>query len=161
MRQIQDRIALVKDHKEALEQEIQKLINIDIEMKNKFDILTSIPGIGKITASILLSDLSELGQLNAKQVAALAGVAPMSWDSGTKHGKRMIRGGRQRIRNALYMGAVSRISRSGPMGDFYRKLTGRGKNPKVALTAVMRKMIILANTLIAENRPWQPDCPAR
>jgi len=156
-RQIKARISLGERHKKSLETEIQSLINTVPEFKSKFDILTSIPNIGKITAAIMLADLTELGQANAREIAALAGVAPMNWDSGNKNGKRMIRGGRRCVRNALYMCAVSAITRSDPLGRTYRHLIKRGKNPKVALTAVMRKLVIIANTLIAENRKWQPE----
>lgn len=158
-RQIRARIAMGERHKTVLEKEIHQAIAADPVLKNKFDILTSIPGIGRTTAAILLADLSELGQVNARQIAALAGVAPMNWDSGAKRGNRMIRGGRRQVRNALYMCAVACITRSESMGKTYQNLVARGKKPKVALTAVMRKLIILANTLIAENRKWQPQCP--
>lgn len=158
-RQIRARIAMGERHREAIEKEIQQAIAADAELKNKFDILTSIPGIGCTTAAILLADLPELGQVNARQVAALAGVAPMNWDSGSKQGKRMIRGGRPHVRSSLYMCAVACITRSESMGKTYRHLIRRGKQPKVALTAVMRKLVILANTLVAENRKWQAQCP--
>jgi transposase len=159
VRQIKARIAMGERHKSALEAEIHTIIATHADLKNKFDILTSIPGIGRVSAAVLLSDLSELGQVNAKEIAALAGVAPMSWDSGARNGNRMIRGGRKHVRNTLYMGAVTCISMSNSLGQTYRNLIGRGKNPKVALTAVMRKMIILANTLITEDRKWQTVCP--
>jgi len=158
-RQIKARILMGDRHKTALEKEIHSLIATHTDLKNKFDILISIPGIGRTSAAILLADLAELGQVNAKEVAALAGVAPMNWDSGAKNGNRMIRGGRKYVRNTLYMCAVSCIGRSNPLGLTYRNLVGRGKNPKVALTAVMRKMIIIANTLIAENRKWRAEGP--
>lgn len=154
-RQIKARIAMGVRHKDALEQEIQSLIDNAPSMKNKFDILLSIPGIGRTTAALLLSEMPELGKVNAKQVAALAGVAPMNRDSGSKSGARIIRGGRQNIRNALYMCAVSCIRRDNILSKAYRNLVGKGKNGKVAITAVMRKLIILANTLIAENRKFQ------
>lgn len=157
--QIRARIKMGARHKDALEEEIRTLIGAKPDLQNKYDILTSIPGIGTITATIMISDLSELGRVNCRQIAALVGVAPMNWDSGAKHGNRMIRGGRKSVRNALYMCAVSCVSRPGSMGQFYRNLTKRGKNPKVALTAVMRKLVILANTLVSENRHWQPECP--
>lgn len=147
-------------HKHVLDGEIQALIDASPELKEKFDILTSIPNLGRMTAAILLADLTELGSANAKQIAALGGVAPMNWDSGLKAGNRMIRGGRKTVRNALYMCAVCASRRSDPFGALYRRLIARGKNPKVALMAVMRKMIITANTLIAENRKWQIQCPA-
>lgn len=159
--QIKARIEMAECHKSALEREIQVLIASDPVMKRKFEILVSIPGIGKTTASIMLADLGELGQVNARQIAALAGVAPMNWDSGARQGNRMIRGGRKNVRNALYMCAVSCIGRPGSLGAFYRRLILRGKSPKVALTALMRKLVIIANTLIAENRVWQAETPLR
>ncbi len=159
VKQINARIKMSTRHKEAIEQEIQALINASPAAKKKCDILMSIPGIGRTTAAILISELPELGLLNAKQISALAGVAPMSRDSGTKKGLRIIRGGRQNIRNALYMCAVSCIRRSNSFARTYHSLVSKGKNAKVALTAVMRKMVIVANTLIAENRTWQPDNP--
>ncbi len=157
--QINKRIKLGETHKKILEEEIRSLIAAHAELKSKFDILTSIPGIGQTTAAILLADLTELGRANAKEIAALAGVAPMNWDSGAKHGNRMIRGGRGCVRKALYMCAVASVRRDTPLGLFYRKLIKRGKKPKVALTAVMRKLVIIANTLITENRKWQVECP--
>lgn len=158
-RQIKARIVMGERHKSALDAEIRTLIDSSAELKAKFDILTSIPNLGRMTAAILLADLTELGSANAKQIAALAGVAPMNWDSGLKAGNRMIRGGRKTVRNALYMCAVGSIRRSDPFGAQYRRLIARGKNPKVALTAVMRKMVITANTLITENRTWQTQSP--
>ncbi len=160
-KQIGARIKLGQEHKRALEKEILRVIADNPDLKRRFDILVSIPGIGATTAAIMLADLSELGSVNARQIAALAGVAPMNWDSGKKHGNRMIRGGRRCIRNVLYMGAVSCIRRSDHLALTYRNMVARGKPPKVALTAVMRKIVILANTLIAENRTWQPHCPDR
>lgn len=160
-RQIKARIALGERHKVALEKEIQNAIASQPDLKNKFEILTSIPSIGKTTASILLADLVELGRVNAREIAALAGVAPLNWDSGAKNGRRMIRGGRKHVRNALYMCAITCVRRSSSLGLTYRNLVRRGKSPKVALTAVMRKLIILANTLIAENRKWQVQSPVQ
>lgn len=158
-RQIKARIALGEQHKVSLEKEINQVIAEHPILKNKFDILISIPGIGRTTAPIMLADLAELGQVNSKEIAALAGVAPLNWDSGARNGNRMIRGGRKQTRNALYMCAVACIGRSNSLGLTYKNLIGRGKNPKVALTAVMRKMVILANTLVAENRKWQAVSP--
>lgn len=159
--QIRARIKMAERHKGVLETEIQAAIDSDPEMTAKFRILTSIPGIGKGTAAILIADLSELGQVNAKEIASLAGVAPMNWDSGTRQGYRIIRGGRKPVRNALYMCVVGRVRRSGSLGAYYRRLVQRGKHPKVAITAAMRKLVIIANTLIAENRVWTPESPSQ
>ncbi|MEL6225826.1 MAG: IS110 family transposase [Pseudomonadota bacterium] len=158
-RQIRARIKMAERHKAALEAEARSMIAEAPELRKRFEILTRIPHVGAITAGILLSELTELGRVNCKQIAALAGVAPMSWDSGTKQGLRMIRGGRKSVRNALYMCAVGCARRSNALGQLYRRLIALGKHPKTALTAVMRKLVILANTLIAENRCWQPDPP--
>ncbi|MCH9808825.1 MAG: IS110 family transposase [Alphaproteobacteria bacterium] len=158
-KQIQARIKMVDGHRRILDKEISQIVSDDREMKRKYAILTSIPGIGTVTATTMLADLAELGQANAKEIAALAGVAPMNWDSGAKRGNRMIRGGRQSVRNSLYMCAVCCSGKSSSLGVFYRNLIQRGKNPKVALTAVMRKLVVLANTLVTEDRLWQPSCP--
>lgn len=107
--QIRVRIRMADQHKSVLEAELQSAIDRDPEMTAKFKILTSIRGIGKGTAAILIADLAELGHVNAKQIASLAGVAPMNWDSGTRQGHRIIRGGGQTVRNALYMCVVSRV----------------------------------------------------
>lgn len=158
-KQMRARLRMAERHKAVLEDEIQTLIQAQEDLKRKFHILTSIPHVGAVTAAILVSELTELGQVNCKQIAALAGVAPMSWDSGAKQGARMIRGGRKTVRNALYMCAVSCAGRRGSLGKFYRHLIKAGKTPKVALTAVMRKLVILANTLIGEDRCWRPVSP--
>lgn len=158
-RQIKARIAMGERHKAELEATIQTLISKKPELKSKLEILMSIPHIGKTTATILLTDLTELGHANAREISALAGVAPMNWDSGKKQGNRMIRGGRRSVRNALYMCAISCIRRSNPIAEIYQNLVKRGKNKKVALVAVMRKLVIIANTLIAEQRHWQETPP--
>ena len=159
VRQIKARIAMNTRHQEAIEHEMQDMISASPEMKSECDILMSIPGVGRTTATLLIAELPELGQLNARQISALAGVAPMCRDSGASQGARIIRGGRQNIRNALYMCAVSCIGRRNFLGQTYKHLVHRGKSGKVALTAVMRKLVILANTLIAEDRKYEPLCP--
>ena len=153
------RLRLAERQKAAVEAEIQKLIQSETALKSKFRILTSIPNIGATTAALMLADLNELGRVNCRQIAALAGVAPMNWDSGTRQGSRITRGGRRHIRKALYMCALSAISRRGAYHLTYKQLVQRGKPPKVALTAIMRKLVVLANSLVAENRLWQPIRP--
>jgi len=158
-KQIRARLKLAQSHKTAIEEALQAVILSDPELASKFKILTSIPNIGATTAALLLADLSELGHVNCRQIAALAGVAPMNWDSGSRTGTRVTRGGRPHIRKALYMCAVSGINRRGAYGVMYKKLIQKGKPPKVALTAIMRKLVILANTLISEKRRWEPRLP--
>jgi len=158
-RQLRARIKMCERHRQALENEIHQLITTQDNLKHRFNILTSIPGIGPVTATTLLTDLDELGQVNAREIAALAGVAPMNRDSGIMRGKRTIRGGRPHVRHLLYMCAVSSSQRDTLMGNFYRRLVKQGKHPKVALTATARKLVIIANTLITEDRHWQPTAP--
>lgn len=147
-------------HLAVLEQEIRMLVRAHDDLRHRYAILTSIPGIGFITATTMLTDLGELGRANCREVAALAGLAPMNRDSGAMRGTRTIRGGRAPVRNALYMVAVSQTRRDSPPGAYYRRLAREGKKPKIAMTAVMRKLVFLANTLVAEDRHWQPEPPA-
>lgn len=123
-------------------------------MVEKCDILTSIPGIGSTTAATLICELDELGQANSRQIAALAGVAPINRDSGQFRGQRKIGGGRKQVRDVVYMVAVVAIPWNKEMMRFYERLKNAGKPFKVAITAVMRKLLILANTLLRENRRW-------
>ncbi|MBB3964914.1 transposase, partial [Rhizobium metallidurans] len=112
-----------------------------------------------VTAYSLIVGLSELGQCNAKQAAMLAGLAPIANDSGARQGQRSIRGGRKAPRNALYMAALSACRYNPDMKIFATRLKDKGKQAKVVLTAVMRKLVVLANTLLAENRCWTPNPP--
>jgi transposase len=146
------------DHVKRLEQEILALIASNAQIARRFKILTSIPGIGPIAATGLIGLMAELGSLNAKQVAALTGVAPMNWDSGEMRGRRTIKGGRPIVRRLLYMAALSAAVRgvNKDLKVLYERLRNRGKAAKIALVAVMRKLVILANTLIAQDREWTP-----
>jgi len=158
-KQIRSRLKTCQRHLGVLEEEIHCAIDADPELANKFRILTSVPGVGFVTAAVLITELAELGHANAAEISALVGVAPMNRDSGLWRGKRMIRGGRKTVRNALYMAAISAIRANPDISAFYKRLRAVGKLFKVAITAVMRKLAILANTLITENREWTPICP--
>lgn len=143
-----------------LESEVMARLKADAALWRRYRILTSIPGIGPVGAATLIAHLAELGTCSPKQIAALVGVAPMNCDSGLMRGKRRIRGGRARVRSCLYMAALAaaRSDKSG-MREFYQRLRAKGKPAKLALTAVIRKLAILANTLIKEDRLWQPIAP--
>ena len=141
---------------ENLGAEIQRLIAADPLLARRMSILTSIPGVGTITAIALIVGLAEIGSLSAKEIAMLVGLAPIAWDSGQSSGARHIAGGRATVRSALYMAAVSAARFNPALKTFYNRLIARGKKAKVALTAVMRKLVILANTLVRESRPWEP-----
>jgi transposase len=118
------------------------------------DLLQSVPGVGPVTSRTLLAELPELGELNRKQIAALAGVAPFNRDSGTLKGKRCIWGGRASVRAALYMAALVASRRNTVIRKFYDRLRTAGKKPKVALVACMRKLLTILNSMIKHKTRW-------
>lgn len=142
-----------------IDAECQKIAMSDPALAQRLAILMSIPAVGEVTAMTLLAEMPELGNLNDKQAASLMGVAPIARDSGTFRGKRHIRGGRAQVRQAVYMAALVATRFNADMKRKYKTLIENGKPPKVALTAIMRKIIILANALIRDNRPWTETKP--
>jgi transposase len=120
------------------------------------DLLASVPGIGKTSARTLIAELPELGRLDRRQIAALVGVAPINRDSGTFRGRRMIMGGRASVRTALYMPTLTAIRHNPALQTFYRRLIGRGRPAKVAITACMRKLLVILNAILRDQTPWQP-----
>jgi transposase len=142
-----------------LEAEIERSIEADPALSRRFAILVSIPGLGRIAAMTLLANFAELGACTGKQAAMIAGLAPVACDSGESRGQRHIRGGRASLRTGLYMAALSAARFNPDMQRFHARLIADGKQAKVALTAVMRKLIVLANTLVCQDRLWQPTHP--
>ena len=142
---------------ENLAAEIERRIKSDPVLERRWTVLTSIPGVGALTAAALIAGLREIGGLSAKQAAMITGLAPIARDSGERSGPRHIAGGRAHLRRALYMAAVAAARCNPPLTQFYQRLIEKGKKPKVALTAVMRKLVILANALIAKDRLWTPN----
>ena len=124
------------------------------------DLLRSVPGIGPITARTLLAELPELGRLDRRAIAALVGVAPMNCDSGQHRGQRHIWGGRASVRATLYMAAVSAARHNARLAPFYRRLRAAGKPAKVALVAIMRKLLTIMNALLKQQTPWNADVAA-
>ena len=125
---------------------VQELIEQSEELSSKAQKLTAIGGVGPRTAALLLAQMPELGQLNRREVAALAGVAPFNRDSGTWRGKRAIFGGRRAVRCGLYMAALVATRHNPILANFYQRLRAAGKPPKLALTATMRKLLIVLNS---------------
>lgn len=119
------------------------------------DLLTSVPGVGDVTAHTLIADLPELGQLDRRHIAALVGVAPVNRDSGQMRGKRTIAGGRADVRNALYMATLSATRWNPVISRHYRSLVERGRPKKVALVACMRRLLGILNAIIRTKTPWQ------
>lgn len=143
----------------AIDRELEALIASEPELARRFDILRTIPGISNLAAFALLVDMPELGALDKRQAASLAGLAPVTRQSGSWSGRASIRGGRAQLRKALYMPALVAARFNPDLKAKYDQLIAAGKPPKVALTAVMRKLLILANALLRDRREWTPNLP--
>ena len=159
-RQLTSRIKQLCVHITATRREILKRIKADEGLAKRYAILTSVPGFGPIVAQTLIACMAQLGTVNNKQAGALAGLAPVADDSGQRHGVRSIWGGRAIVRKILYLAAVSASRCNADMKACYERLITNGKPPKVALIAIARKLLVLANTLMAQNRTWLP-CPPK
>jgi len=141
-------------HIDRLAAQIERTIMADPGLAARASILCSIPGIGATVAAALLAGLSEMGTCSGKAASRLAGVAPVADDSGNRQGQRHIRSGRMAPRNALYMAALTAARYEPCLKTFYDRLLAKGKAKKLALTAVMRKLLVLANTLLINNRHY-------
>lgn len=139
-----------------LEAEIDTRIAADPGLDARRRILLSVPGFGPHVTAALVAQMPELGALSAKEAASLAGLAPNTRQSGRWQGKARISGGRRALRQALYMPALSAVRHNPDMRRTFERLRAAGKPPKLAITAVMRKLVLLANTLLAEGRAWEP-----
>jgi transposase len=138
-----------------LDQEIEEFVKGSPLWKEKDTLLQSVPGVGPVTSATMLGMLPELGQLNRQEIAALVGVAPFNKDTGGKHGKRRIFGGRADVRSVLYMAALSAKKHNPFLRKFYQRLIQHGKEKKVALTACMRKLLVILNAMVRTNQPWR------
>lgn len=152
---IKANIEWLKSRLDGVDKDLQEAIKANPEWRQKFEILESTPGIGNTTAASLVAGFVELGQLNRHQVAALAGVAPINRDSGTMRGKRIVWGGRPRIRAALYMATLVATRYNPVIKAFYLRLCAAGKAKKVALTACMRKLLLILNSMLKHNLSWR------
>lgn len=158
-RQNGERLKQIQRHLGDLDQTILALVKTDPDLAQRLDILTSIPGVSHTTAFALIIDMPELGTLEPPEAASLAGLAPVARQSGTWTGRAFIRGGRANVRQALYMPALVAMRFNPDLKAKYQALKAAGKPPKVAITALMRKLIILANALLKAQRKWAPKTP--
>ena len=142
---------------DELDREIANMIGNSQAWSEKETLLRSVPGIGPVTAATLLADLPELGTLNRQKIAALVGVAPFNKDSGKKRGKRRIFGGRAPVRRTLYMAALACTRYNPVIKRFYNHLLDQGKEKKVALTACMRKLLVILNAMVRKQEFWHHD----
>jgi transposase len=140
---------------EAIQEQIAAAIAREPELEHARRLLTSTPGVGPVTAAILLALMPELGRRSPKQLAALAGLAPFNNDSGTRRGQRTIRGGRKRVRDALYVAAFIAARRAPRFKAFFKTLIEAGKPRKLALIAVARKLLTILNAILRDRQPFR------
>ena len=155
-----ERLAQIERQLKRIDAEIAKLLGSEETHQRRSKILTSIPGFSSVTAAGLIVHMPELGTMTDSQAASLAGLAPVTRESGTWRGRSFIQGGRDKARRILYMPALAAIRANPTLGRKYAALLEAGKPPKVAITAVMRKLVILANALVQQDRLWTLAPPA-
>ncbi len=141
----------------TIEKQIATLLESDDDWNDKAQLLQSVPGVGPTTVASLLADLPELGQLNRQEIAALAGLAPFNRDSGRFRGRRSIWGGRKTVRSVLYMATLSAMRCNHVIKTFGERLKADGKPFKVVITACMRKLLVILNTMVQNNTHWNPQ----
>jgi transposase len=155
LRGIERTLAALQTALTELDQEIDGQVRGSPAWRAAEDLLTSVPGVGPITARTLIAELPELGRITRRRVAALVGVAPVNRDSGASRGHRAIAGGRRGVRNVLHMAALTAIRRNPAVRAAYERLRGRGTPAKAALVAAMRKLLTILNAVLRDRRPWQ------
>ena len=151
---IEESVGFLQQQIRRLDEELDQLIQSSPRWREHEDLLTSVPGVGPVTARTLTAMLPELGKLSRKQIAALVGVAPFNRDSGFSVGKRSICGGRGAVRHVLYMASVSACRHNPVLGSMYLRLRAAGKAAKVAC---MRKLLTILNAMARDNAPWQGE----
>ena len=156
---IEAHIAWLERELDDLDKGLRQTLRQSPVWREKDDLLRTVPGVGEQLSLTLLAYLPELGTLDRRQVAALVGVAPFNRDSGTMRGKRTVWGGRARVRSALYMGALVGSRFNPVIRDFYQRLLAAGKPKKLALTACMRKLLVILNSMLKHRSPWRDLTP--
>ncbi len=155
-RQIRSSITWLNNQIERLNAHVLDAIEASAELYERYRLILSVPGAGPNLAAAMTAYLPELGSLNRRQVASLAGIAPYSRDSGAFRGRRSIFGGRARVRTALYMSSLSAMRHNPELRELYRRLVEAGKPKKVALVACMRKLLLTLSSVIKRGTPWEP-----
>jgi transposase len=155
-RDLQQHIRFLERRLREADDDLHTAVKASPAWRVKDDLLQSVPGVGRVVSLTLLAELPELGRLSHKEIAALVGVAPLNRDSGTLRGKRLIYGGRAPVRAVLYMAALVASKCNPVIRAFYQRLRAAGKPAKVALTACMRKLLIILNAIARRGTPWQP-----
>jgi len=157
---VQRIITCLQSEKKMVEEQIGQFVTEQEEWRKERDVLESAPGVGPVTTATLLADLPELGKLDGKKIAALVGVAPMNHDSGRKRGYRKTKGGRAEVRSVLYMATLVACRYNPTIKAQYENLLKRGKEKKVAITACMRKFLVILNAMMRDRQPFRYSIPA-
>ena len=152
--EIQRHVIQIQRHIDKLDKQLAGIVESIKEWRDKRDRLLTVPGIGPVVVHTLLADLPELGHLNNKEIAALTGVAPYNRDSGALRGKRRIRGGRASVRTILFMAVMTSIQHNHVIRSHYQRLVAAGKHKKVALTACIRKLVVILNAMLKSGSNW-------
>jgi transposase len=151
---IQEVLESLKKQLKTIDKQLAKAVQSNAASARKVEILQSVKGLGPVAVSTFIAELPELGQLNRGQIAKLVGVAPMNRDSGQSHGQRRTQGGRSYVRRVLYMASLVATRFNKAIKVFYQRLLSKGKPKKLALTAAMRKLLTILNTLVKDNVLW-------
>ena len=154
---IEEHVAWLESRIEQLEDEIKDMLTHNPSWRELTALVRTVPGIGEVTAATLVAELPELGTLNRQKIAALAGLAPYNRDSGPRRRRRRIFGGRASVRCVLYMAALSASRHNPVIKRFYQRLLDKGKKEKVALTACMRKLLVIVNAMARKQESWLYD----
>lgn len=154
MKLIEQHVNFISNQIKKLDTDMKKIITANENLARKAAIIQSMPGMGPVSAHNLIAEIPELGKLGKKEIASLLGVAPITKQSGTYNGAAHIYGGRANPRRILYMASLSAVRHNPIMCEFYQRLINKGKKPKVALVAVMRKMIVTTNVMIRNDTMW-------
>ncbi len=141
------------------DRDLDKMLRNSPLWREREDLLKRVPGVGPVLCATLLAELPELGRLGRREIAKLVGVAPLNRDSGTMRGKRTVWGGRAQVRAVLYMATLSAVQHNPVLKAFYQRLQRAGKPNKVALTAAMRKLLVILNAMLKHKTPWRTQCP--
>lgn len=152
---IENMLSHLKNERNELDRRIEALLTKHFKEDARVSVLSSVPGVGVVTTATLMAELPELGKLNRKQIAKLVGVAPIIDQTGKADRRRKVRGGRTQVRNVLYMATLTATRYNTKIKAFYQRLLAQGKEKKVALTACMRKLITILNSMVRKQEPWR------
>ena len=155
VKSVREHIAWLDARIGQIERELDGRLKDSPLYQPRYELLDSVPGVGRVTITTLLGRLPELGSLDRKRIAALVGVAPFADDSGKRRGQRYVQGGRADVRCVLYMAALSAMRCNPQIKALYERLRAAGKLFKVALTACMRKLLLILNAILKTGQPWR------